>query len=873
MENVFDKFMQTAENAKITVQKDFGKNLQDFQINRTELIKFFFFSKKEIRKYEEDGIDLDNRIYKWFEKDRQAKIDYMDLALHIDRMLANEEQFYYDLDNIILDKEGYENGIYFSAYAESFMQRWGDELIKSIGADLISKHSTFGSRVAAFFIQGFKGKKVRESIPCSIQTNYCIPRPDMEKLVENCLDDKFVCVDGDSYSGKTTLLVKYARDRNIKAVCCSCAESYKDVLDSIIIEEDAYLDMKKKKRLGYLLNADSLEIKENRIDRLEEPFWLVIDKFEGKQKDCKRLEQLAGKAQVTIFLEPVVQYSFLQDKLRMHVNPLTSCEIKKLFCLMKNKYKEDIKGLDCAEEHLLDKVQNAVYDNPGLIILIAEYYWGMQARGKVARGQADMFLEEIVSGNDVYSGKFYSVLNNDISGDKRIQKQHNIFGHIRYLFERYVPANEKNVFYVLSLLSAIEVEIKYLEKWFGIDKKVLGNLEWKGWCSIDREKMHIGIPQLVIHALKKDVFRTAKDVEPFRKYIQKMTETIAGKEIEPAEVGMMQRVMLRLHNELLLRIQDKPSKVDETVCDFHFACISYFLNYGNAAEAKDLMDETFSYEGVKKCKGSSIYYKMLKRKRQYMMENDIRGIADDIIRFLRNHEIYESVYGFSAMLELADLFAYKTLAVNSIMLLEPSVNQGIYRRQLQEHKKLHRAINDSIEKVTGYSAPRYENLLYQKVFEYVTFTQCNTQYLQYVCKDEKRFLDSLQKSQGYSGFVKNHENELLVRALFLNLYVQFYMNEMKQGRHLNFFTRVELKSVIGNSLDKVLSIRGKVGELPINLADLYYAAVILACHILDRKEEAQIQKQDYSHVNFNNSEFSVHLKEIILKFNYEMKRK
>lgn len=159
MGNVFEEFIQTAENAKIMVQKKFGKNLEGFQINRIKLIKFFFFSKEEIKKYEAGSMDLDNRIYKWFEKDRQAKVDYMDLALRIDKMLKNEDQFYYNLDNIILDKEGYADGIYFSAYAECFMEKWRDELLKSIGADFISKNSTFGSRVAAFFIQGFKGKK------------------------------------------------------------------------------------------------------------------------------------------------------------------------------------------------------------------------------------------------------------------------------------------------------------------------------------------------------------------------------------------------------------------------------------------------------------------------------------------------------------------------------------------------------------------------------------------------------------------------------------------------------------------------------------------------------------------------------------------
>ena len=167
----------------------------------------------------------------------------------------------------------------------------------------------------------------------------------------------------------------------------------------------------------------------------------------------------------------------------------------------------------------------------------------------------------------------------------------------------------------------------------------------------------------------------------------------------------------------------------------------------------------------------------------------------------------------------------------------------------------------------------FRSLLYQRMFEYAAFIGCNPQCLQYVCRDEKRFLNTLQKSQGSSKYVSDQESELLVRVLFLNLYAQFYMNEMKQGRHRNFFIRIELRSVIGNSLDQVLSLRNEVGELPINLADLFYAAVILACHILDRKEDALVQEGDYSHVNLNNSEFSKYLKGIIINFNHKMQQK
>lgn len=321
----------------------------------------------------------------------------------------------------------------------------------------------------------------------------------------------------------------------------------------------------------------------------------------------------------------------MQNKPKIHIDPMTANEIRQLFYLMKNKYDGNGKEINSdVQDKLLEEVQKAVCDNPALVILIAEYYWGMQANGKITKSKADSFLEDIAYGRNVKGEKYYSVINNDKSLGKRTQKHHDILGHIRHLFDQYVPTEEQNVFYVLYLISSIDVEIQYIEKWFGISRDVLGRLEWKGWCCINQEKMRVGIPQIIVHALKKDIFKEAESVEPFRIYIGRMTETIMGKEIKPVEVGMIQKMMLCLHNELLHRIQEKPSKLDETVCEFHFACINYFLNYGNASEAKSLMDETFNYEGVKRCKGSSEYFKILKMKREYMITNDISNILNDI---------------------------------------------------------------------------------------------------------------------------------------------------------------------------------------------------------------------------------------------------
>lgn len=875
MKNVFLRFCELTYQA---LNKAWTEG--ELKISNMYWIKNLFYSEEEMEE-EVENARIEKRIYKWLQNDpenrgidrRPREKDWLNIAENIDKLTADSSIF----KNILYEAVGRaENSVPYINFTNKinigkFRSELENYIVMDIGQELIADSSSFGSKVAVFFIHNFMGKKVLENIPCSIQTNYYIERENMEKLVQDCLDRKFIYVEGETYSGKTTLLVQCAKRRKIKMVCCTGARSYQDVLESIIIEEDVYLDSKKKRKLGYLLGADCIEIKEKRMDQLEESFWLVIDKFQGKQKNCKKLEELSKREKISIFLEPVIPFPFLQNKPKICIDPLTTNEIRQLFYLMKNKYDGNGKVINSdVQDKLLEEVQKAVCDNPALVILIAEYYWGMQANGKITKSKADSFLEDIASQRNVEGDKYYSILNNDKSTGKRTQKQHDILGHIRHLFDQYVPTEEKNVFYVLYLISSIDVEIEYIEKWFGISRDVLGGLEWKGWCCIDQEKLRVGIPQIIVHALKKDIFKEAKSVEPFRTYIGRMTETIMGREIQPVEVGMMQKIMLCLHNELLHKIQEKPSRLDETVCEFHFACINHFLNYGNASEAKSLMDETFNYEGVKRCKGSSEYLKILKKKREYMIRNDISSGLNDMMELISNVNIYQSAYGIRALFELVELYIHKLFAVSSMIRLESDIKLKKYRNQMKEYQDLYVKLDDLWRGIAkNPEQGSYEVVLYQKIFEYAGFISCNTEYLQKVCGDEKKYLYILQEIQGDNDWICDREKELMVRTLFLQLYVQFYMDEMKSDRYSKKYAN-ELKDVITDRLDKILYLKNRMGELPINLADLYYAAVILACLILDRKKEAKIQKEDYSHVNFDNLELSKQLTDAIRKFNYKI---
>lgn len=361
MKNVFLRFCELTYQA---LNKAWTEG--ELKISNMYWIKNLFFSEEEMEE-EVENARIEKRIYKWLQNDpenrgadrRPREKDWLNIAVNIDKLTADSSIFKHILYEAVRRAENSVSYITFTNKINigKFRSELENYIVMDIGQELIADSSSFGSKVAVFFIHNFMGKKVLENIPCSIQTNYYIERENMEKLVQDCLDRKFVYVEGETYSGKTTLLVQCAKRRKIKMVCCTGARSYQDVLESIIIEEDVYLDSKKKRKLGYLLGADCIEIKEKRMDQLEESFWLVIDKFQGKQKDCKKLEELSKREKISIFLEPVIPFPFLQNKPKIHIDPLTANEIRQLFYLMKNKYDGNGKVINSdVQDKLLEEV-------------------------------------------------------------------------------------------------------------------------------------------------------------------------------------------------------------------------------------------------------------------------------------------------------------------------------------------------------------------------------------------------------------------------------------------------------------------------------------------------------------------------------------
>lgn len=923
MKNIFQQFAGTVEMAKNKAISAKKRQEAFFSFNKFEFIKRLFFTQKEIRMDEKNGGKINQRVYKWFEEDIEPEIDWIKLAKNInktvDKTCEDDNELLEILDECFVEKE---TEYYLTAYLDldCFIREWTKLLIKTINLSFVQQDNELGSIIAIFFIHGFKSRKLKENFPCCIQTKYYISRPDLERKLQqyislntefekergnnpkiNSGNNNIIYVAGPAYSGKTTLLLRYAKNHSICTAYCDSAGSYEEVLKQISTEEDAYIDYMKKKQLNYPEIAHDIKSTEERINKFTKPFWLILDHYKGDFLDCEELHNLKN---ATVFIETVRNVCPpLKNETILHVNPLNDEEIQSLFYLFREKYKSNNVAIqqDDNTNAILENVQMSIYNNPGLMILIAEYYWGMQAGRKLTKNEADKFLSDVArfhaegkKDESIKGHNYYSITHTDQENN---QKQHNILGHVRHLFENFVPDIEKNVFYVLALISSIEIETAYIKKWFGISDNLLEELEAKGWCIIDSDSMKIGIPQLIIHALKKDVFKSAQEITPFKTYIQTMTETIMRKAVKPVDVGIMQKIMLVLHNELLYKVHEYPSKVDNSVCTFHFACIKYFLDYGNSVDVKQMMDETFQYEEVKYCEGSSFYYDMLTKIQSYMNKNDISPIIDDILSYANKENVYDTEFSIRAVFNLMELYAKYILVESGTVLNNQSIDNikllkefslfqstqalFIYVSKIFQGRKMDQLLKEEL----CFNCELYEtvfmhmsilcnnifqmrlnpNLLFSNFDLVCSYLDTNTcQMLQ----SENSLSILFDKICPDKKFIADKEKELFIKSCFLSIYAQHYMNTFI------WYNRIDetAKTIIEDRWKKVRNLKSEIGELPISCADIYNAANEWASYILNKKELSEIDRYDYKHVKTEDPAFASKLNQLIDKHNQTMKK-
>lgn len=451
-----------------------------------------------------------------------------------------------------------------------------------IGYRGINPSASILSKIIFCIIHGLYGR-AKKSVPYGIQTSFYLERKIDAKIED---DWNFVWVRGDAYSGKTRWLLKYAEKSDKEAVYINNPMSYQEIIEKITIEEDNVLDESTRKILGCHFRR-SIEGKVERIQHLVKDFVLIIDGDSLKKTDQRKLFELSKSDRVQVFIETRLDVNDNDPKQPIVSIPaFTERETIDLFYLVSGKY-VDIEKLDKDDElsAILPTLCKQVFNNPGLIILLAENYWSRIKKDNTESGKRNAlkFLEDIINFQPIGTKDeidWGEKCSSSIHYSNGKQSQNKLDGHIRHLFSSCVPEMDKDVFYVISLLDGIKLEVRHLKNWFGISEATIHKLEVEGWCNIDQSSLVVGIPQLIVHALKVDVHKNINTSRNFLRYIKNISATLNRMEVEPADVEIMQQVILQLHNILVNQLKIAETKVKKEWFEFHFTCVRYFLYNG-----------------------------------------------------------------------------------------------------------------------------------------------------------------------------------------------------------------------------------------------------------------------------------------------------
>ena len=120
-----------------------------------------------------------------------------------------------------------------------------------LGYKVFDKNMPILAKVYVFFIHGLYGN-VKAKVPHEANVPYLnrATTPAIET------DWKFVWVVGPAYSGKTRLLVEYAQRNNKSVVYCRNPESYDEIINQIVFEEDDVLNDDLRVFLGCRRRSD-----------------------------------------------------------------------------------------------------------------------------------------------------------------------------------------------------------------------------------------------------------------------------------------------------------------------------------------------------------------------------------------------------------------------------------------------------------------------------------------------------------------------------------------------------------------------------------------------------------------------------------------
>lgn len=831
-------------------------------------------SNLSIKEKKTKGFDRQykDRVFNWYKRNSipiqeirravelNADRNTDDLILDIMYFAEESEEYYSNEQTCYEIKEELENQI--------------DDYIGA-GKILEVSDATILQKIFLFFVH-YEYGKVKKKVPHEV--NFLYLKRDRMPTIK--ADWNFIWVLGPAYAGKTRLLAQYAEDNSKSVVYCKNPESYKQIINQIVFEEDEILDEEMCTKLG-CKRKSGLKTEE-RIKHILEEFILIVDGDELGKIDVEKLVKLSELDKIQIFVEvrsrALINYS---DRHVIQVSPFTGDEAVQLFYLVSQKYGEEKKEDKNSELYkILPLVCRVACNNPSLIILLAEHYWwSINPRNKKSdENSAIKFLNDVVNfqpigemDKTIYGEEYYSALD---YGKHNVNKQvqANILGHIRNLFKVYIPEVEQSVFYVLALLNGIKLSINYLTNWFDISENAIQELERNGWCTVDPENMIIGIPNLIVRAFGEDEFKNITELSVFKNYISNLSKTLNKREIQPTDVGIMQQVILRIHDVFFVQLKKKISMLDESIYEFHFSCIKYYLYYGNAVQAEKL-GTLKSLEIDEKYK-SHVYENILWKIKDYIGRNDLTTLFDDIIELLKTKSVFSSYFGTLAFLDMIYLWS-ENMIIHYIRLIMEGNCLKSNKIEIISLMKIYMVIIS----VNGKNSELCVRIkFYSEVFEdLLNYEHWSVKILSKRVQHWKSIEDGVDELE--STTVNSIEKKIYMKSIILVLYELFYLSMFslignKKNDDYTFSEQIfdyaedmheNLRSRIQDISKQLLALKDRIQELPCNCAGVCILSCGLAGAILHDKSlmKRSESDSDYKYVTMYDQQQLSRIRKVI----------
>lgn len=739
------------------------------------------------------------------------------------------------------------------------------------------------SMIYFYIIHGIFGK-----LECKKLNQKKLPYLDRKLGIDIHHSWNLVWVKGERYSGKTRFLFEYLDGKDI--IYIRQPKSYKEVYKQLQIEEDRIL----KKDIRQIMEIDELFIWEQKKERLK---WLIhnydiiIEAYNLNNQDLEEIQKLSEIGTLRIFIEVGEGYNIPPTEKRViAIRKFDEIDTFELFNLICGDDWRQVCERDEHSSSIIKGLCKVVYYNPVLITLVAQRFKNKLPKetDKNQIEKVELALEDLeyicsfhangekdntLSGDEYYSAKY---------PDRR-GTQLNLCGHIREFFRGTVPEMERHAFYILSLLSGIELKQENLVNWFNIEESIINDLVNNGWCYRREGTMVLEIPEAVAEAFKdtgsKDIMvypERTKDKDGFWTYIINFCDTLNRKEFECTDVSTVREIIFRIHDVFQERLMSKCN--NSVLCEFHFACYRYFLLYGDSQGVKKL-NSTVDYKKIVNCEGSEVYQETLNLIRNYMGQNCIDGLEKEVDELYFSYGINKSYFLYYALVDMIQLAFEKnvtellSISLDMLFFHNHIPHKGYEGMQILLENKIHMLSNlaSRIRDICDSQVVEYDfyleyvHALYDAVYNAnkIIFDDGNE-----LIKLEKKLLLWFQNSSYNERKIGDVESELIYKSYMLLLWDLYWLQCLFFDECLAI--NYKIKGLVLKYVEEIQELKRQLLDMPITISELTQYALIIAGMVLQKKELLSIDKLDYRYVTMEDNKKKTRLDEVISKYDLQI---